>query len=131
MENKKIKIGDRMKRVIVETPYAGDIERNTEFARKCLHDCLLKGEAPLASHLLYTQPFVLDDDIAKERTLGINAGLEWGTQAETTIVYIDYGISGGMKLGIDRAEKVGRPVEYRTLSKEIEDPRYEKIKEIL
>jgi hypothetical protein len=34
---------------------------------RCLHDCLEPGEAPFASHLLYTQPGVLCDGVANER----------------------------------------------------------------
>ncbi len=104
-----------MRRVIVETPYAGDIERNIRYARQCLHDCFLRGEAPFASHLLYTQEGVLNDSIPDERALGIGAGLEWGSLAHATVVYVDLGISGGMKFGIQRAESEGRPVEYRNL----------------
>lgn len=106
-----------MKRVIVETPYAGDVGRNIHYARLCLHDCLLRGEAPFASHLLYTQESVLDDDIPGECKLGILAGFTWGSVAEATVVYTDYGISNGMKEGIKRAETEGRPVEYRKLFK--------------
>jgi len=104
-----------MRRVIVESPYAGDIEANEAYARAALRDCLLRGEAPIASHLLYTQPGVLDDLIPEERTLGIEAGLVWGDTAEATVVYTDRGVSGGMRYGIARAEQLGRPIEYRTL----------------
>jgi len=106
-----------MRRVIVETPYAGDVKRNTHYARLCLHDCLLRGEAPFASHLLYTQESVLDDNIPDERKLGILAGFAWGYVADATVVYTDYGISNGMKEGVKRAETDGRPVEYRQLFK--------------
>ncbi len=104
-----------MKRVIVESPFAGDVERNIAYARLCLRDCLLRGEAPIASHLLYTQPNVLKDNIQEERDLGISAGLTWGCAAETTVVYTDYGVSNGMRLGIQRAKSDGRVVEYRRL----------------
>lgn len=104
-----------MRRVIVESPYAGDVEKNETYARACLHDCLVRGEAPFASHLLYTQRGVLRDDVPGERTLGIEAGLVWGTVAEATVVYIDLGISAGMQKGIDRATARGRQVEYRKL----------------
>lgn len=104
-----------MRKVIVESPYAGDVERNTRYARAAMHDCLMRGEAPYASHLLYTQPGVLDDDVPEERTLGIEAGLVWGEAAEATVMYTDLGVSGGMKLGEERARAAGRPVEYRTL----------------
>jgi hypothetical protein len=80
-----------------------------------MRDSLLRGEAPLASHLLYTQDGILDDTKKSERDLGIEAGLLWGREAELTVVYEDLGISEGMKLGIARAEKDGRPVEYRKI----------------
>ena len=104
-----------VRRVVLESPFAGDVERNLAYARRCLHDCLLRGEAPIASHLLYTQPGVLDDNKPEERKLSIEAGLVWGSLAVATVVYTDYGISGGMKFGIERAEKEGRPVEFRKL----------------
>lgn len=102
-----------MKRVILETPYAGDVEINTKYARKCMLDSLKRGEAPLLSHLLYTQ--VLDDMTPEERKQGIAAGLVWGNVADVTVVYSDYGISKGMEYGIEDALKNGRPVEYRKL----------------
>jgi hypothetical protein len=101
--------------VILETPYAGAVETNVAYARACLRDCLLRGEAPIASHLLYTQPGVLDDSITGERELGIRAGLTWGALAEATVVYTDRGISAGMTAGIADAAAAGRPVEYRRL----------------
>lgn len=101
--------------VIVESPYAGDIERNVAYARAALRDCLLRGEVPFASHLLYTQPGVLRDEVPAERELGISAGLELAGRAEKTVVYTDLGISRGMTLGMANAQVRGRPVEYRTL----------------
>ena len=50
-----------MRLVIVESPYAGDIETNVKYARRCVKDSLMRGEAPIASHLLYTQEGILDD----------------------------------------------------------------------
>ncbi len=104
-----------MRRVIVESPYAGDVERNTRYARACLRDCLMRGEAPLASHLLYTQDGVLRDAVGKERELGIEAGLAWGATADATVVYTDLGVSEGMAKGDARAAEQGRLVEYRQL----------------
>lgn len=104
-----------MRRVIVESPYAGDIEANVAYAREALRDCLKRGEAPIASHLLYTQPGVLDDGVPFERQKGIDAGLAWGVVAEATVVYTDRGISVGMAYGIEAAKSAGRPIEYRKL----------------
>jgi hypothetical protein len=104
-----------VRRVILESPFAGDVEANIAYARECLRDCLLRGEAPIASHLLYTQPGVLDDDVPSERQHGIDAGLAWGSGAEATVVYCDRGISRGMKYGIANADAAGRSVEMRWL----------------
>ena len=52
-----------------------------------------------------------------ERALGIEAGLAWGRAANATVVYIDLGISPGMKQGVERALLEGRPVEYRSLKR--------------
>lgn len=104
-----------MIRVILESPYAGDVEENVKYARACIRDSLSRGEAPIASHLLYTQPGILDDNVPEERQWGIDAGLAWGKGADKTVVYTDRGISRGMQYGIAAAEKDGRPVEFRTL----------------
>lgn len=102
--------------VILESPYAGDVERNVTYARACLRDSLLRGEAPIASHLLYTQPGVLDDNIPDERMQGINAGIAWRFAAEGSIVYTDLGISKGMEFGISASLQAGKSVEYRNLA---------------
>ncbi len=104
-----------MRRVIVESPYAGDVERNCRYLTACLRDCLLRGEAPFASHALYTLPGVLEERLPQERALGIEAGLAWGIAAEASVVYTDLGVSPGMQVGIERAHAQGRPVIFRTL----------------
>lgn len=104
-----------MKLVIVESPFAGDVERNVEYARAAVHDSLARGEAPIASHLLYTQPGILRDEIPEERQWGIEAGLAWRRVAEGTVVYVDLGISRGMEFGIAAAREAGLSVEFRTL----------------
>ena len=104
-----------MRLVIVESPYAGNVEENIKYARACLKDCLERGEAPFASHLLYTQEGVLDDNNPMQRDLGIRAGLMWGNLAEATVVYTDRGISKGMEFGIAEAMRKGRMIEFRKL----------------
>lgn len=106
-----------MRLVQVESPYAGDVEENVAYARACLADCLRRGEAPFASHLLYTQPGVLRDDDPEERRLGIEAGLSFLRVMDATVVYIDRGVTNGMEEGIARAKAVGIPVEVRSLDK--------------
>lgn len=108
-----------MRRVIIESPYGSDdpkvVQQNVGYARRCLADSLARGEAPIASHLLYTQPGVLDDDVPAEREWGINAGLAWGAVADATVIYLDRGISRGMRCGVSRARTEGRTIELRAL----------------
>lgn len=104
-----------MKRVVLESPYAGNVERHVLYARRAMRDSIHRGEAPIASHLLYTQPGILNDLDPAERSLGISAGLEWGKLAECTVVYQDFGISRGMQLGIERAAAEGREVVFRRI----------------
>jgi hypothetical protein len=99
--------------VIVESPFAGDVEANSKYARAAIRDCLLRGEAPFASHALYTQ--ALDDTKPDERALGIEAGFAFRSVASKTVVYTDRGISYGMELGIFDSEQRGIPVVYRSL----------------
>lgn len=107
-----------MRRVILESPYSGDVEANVAYARRCIHDCLRRGEAPIASHLLFTQPGVLDDKIPEERAAGIAAGLAWHGVADATVVYTDRGVTPGMQHGIAAAQKAGTPVEYRRIDQQ-------------
>lgn len=112
-----------MIRVILESPYAGasswrliawwQRRQNIRFARAAMRDCLSRNEAPIASHLLYTQPGILRDGDPYERQWGIEAGLLWGELAEKTVVYTARGTSRGMELGLDAARRDNRPIEYR------------------
>ena len=104
-----------MRLVILESPFAGDEQANIDYARLCVRDSLSRGEAPLASHLLYTQSTILNDSVLEERNMGIAAGLFWGAMADASVVYTDRGISRGMALGIASAEDLGRCVEYRSI----------------
>jgi len=102
-----------MKKVILESPFAGDIARNIEYARQCMLDCLMRNESPIVSHLLYTQ--VLDDKIPEDRRLGIDAGLAWIDAADRHVFYIDYGYSNGMLAAKEFAEKNGIIIEERSI----------------
>jgi hypothetical protein len=104
-----------MIRVIIESPYAGDTERNIEYARMCIKDSLSRGESPIASHLLYTQDGILDDDIPEERQLGIDAGLAWKEVADKHVFYIDYGMSAGMVYAKHHSIKINIPIKIRKI----------------
>ena len=108
-----------MRLVILESPYAADtpegIAANVGYARACVRHSLSQNEAPVASHLLYTQVGILRDEVPEERQWGIDAGLAWRRVAEASVVYVDRGISRGMEYGIAAAKEAGKPVEYRML----------------
>lgn len=101
--------------VFVMSPYAGDVEANLAYARACLRDCLRRGEAPFAPHLIYTLPGVLADDVAAERQLGIDCGMAWAKRADILAAYCDRGISTGMAQEIERLEAAERIVQRRRL----------------
>lgn len=102
-----------MRRVILESPYAGDNARNLKYAHECIADCLARDEAPFASHVLYTT--ALDDNDPAERSIGINAGQCWMSRADAVVVYEDHGVSSGMQMGIEKAKAMGVPVERRRI----------------
>lgn len=125
-----------MRLVVIESPFAGktkaDTDYNIEYLRACLHDSLMRGEAPFASHAIYMQPGVLDDKIPEQRMHGIEAGFAWREAADATIVYEDLGISKGMQLGIEAAERLTQirigeqerhVIEYRKLGGKWAQPR--------
>jgi hypothetical protein len=109
--------------VIIESPFAGsneeERESNIAYARKCVADSVHRGEAPIASHLLFTQTGILNDDIPGERTLGIEAGLAWYRVADKCVVYMDRGYSKGMAQGQLRAAQHAVPVEIRYIEREV------------
>lgn len=102
-----------MKLVLLESPYAGDRGRNVRYALRALRHSLDLDEAPIASHLLYTQ--VLDDSVREERALGMRAGLEWRRAAEGAVFYIDYGWSPGMRAAQRQYLFEGFPHELRQI----------------
>ena len=60
---------DKMLNVIIESPFRANTthseDTHVQYALRCLADSLSRGEAPIASHLLYTQ--VLDDSDPQAR----------------------------------------------------------------
>lgn len=107
-----------MKRVILESPFKGDVALNIAYARACVADCLRFGESASVSHLVFTQPGILDDNIPEERQLGIDAGLAWRHVSDGSVAYIDLGVSSGMKYGLALAADSGKSTEERRLPAE-------------
>lgn len=111
-----------MIRVIVESPFAADtkegVERNLDYVCAAMHDCVMRGESPYASHFLLTQRGVLDDKIPEQRRLGIEAGFAWAGVADKVVFYVDRGWSKGMLAARDYHTQCGREYAIRTLGGE-------------
>jgi hypothetical protein len=96
-----------MKLIYVASPYAGDIEKNTEFAKKACHHVMNEGHAFFAPHLLY--PTILDEHQPEQRQLGLDMGIAMLSRCDELWCYGDW-VSPGMRLEIEEAGRLGIPV---------------------
>jgi len=123
-----------MRAAIIESPYAaapypwGDdvvygafnkelwdevsIRRHVQYARELMRWALYNGLTPYASHLLYTQPGVLRDDVPAEREMGILAAKRWHELADVAVVGLDYHVSSGMLWGIQQHVDQEREIKF-------------------
>lgn len=108
------------KLVVLESPYAGAVDDNVAYARRCLKHCALRGESAQASHLLLTQ--VLDDTKPDERALGIALGLAWREAAHYSVFYTDRGWSNGMIAALKSALEEKRPFKIRAFGRVMYPP---------
>ena len=102
-----------MKTVAIESPLAGDFEKNRRYALWCAYVCQLRGEAAYASHLFYTQ--FLDDENKTHRTFGIEAGYEWAAKADEIVFFTDFGMSRGMYKALDKWRAEEKPYRFDVL----------------
>lgn len=98
-----------MKLIYMASPYAGDIEKNIEFAKKACLYITEQGHAFYAPHLLY--PAVLDESLPEQRQLGLDMGLTMLEKCDELWVCGDR-ISFGMQAEIDHAIQFGIPIHY-------------------
>ena len=100
-----------MKLIYVASPYAGDIEKNTEFAKSACRHVMNEGHAFFAPHLLY--PAILDEHQPEQRQLGLDMGIAMLSRCDELWCYGDH-ISLGMHLEIEEAGRLGIPVRRVT-----------------
>ena len=109
------------KLVVVESPFKATPyytqEQHRLYLLHCVADCIRRGEAPFASHIIL--PEVLSDDDEYERAMGIRCGYSWGKHADLVAVYGDLGISPGIKSAVEFYQSIGIPVEWRRLPDKI------------
>ena len=95
--------------VYICSPYAGDIERNTDRARAFSRFAVEKKYIPIAPHLLCPQ--YLNEET--ERWLGLKMGIVFMGKCEEIWVFGDV-ISEGMAAEIERATKMRTKIRYFT-----------------
>src|SRR2546425_5318469 len=77
-----------------------------EFTKKvCRHLSLKTEDIPLSTGLYLNQ--FLDDDVEKERDLGIKLGQELMEKCDVVYSYEMHGISAGMQKDLELAQKLG------------------------
>lgn len=103
--------------VVIESPYAGDVERNRKYLQRCIKDSLDRGEFPFASHQMYTD--ALDDTNPEDREKGIRGGFEWGSCANEVIFFVDYGMSPGMHKALDHWLSQGKKITFLKILTEV------------
>jgi len=105
-----------MRRVLILSPYKGDIEANVAYAWECVIDSMKRGEAPWASHLFYTE--IMNDADPAQRSLGFACEYAWLRVCDLLAVYTDRGLSSGMVKTINSASvdpTLSIPIELRSL----------------
>lgn len=101
-------------RIFVVSRYAGDTEKNIEFARKvCAWLVTMQGAVPIAPHLLFPQ-FMNDEDEV-ERDIGIDMGHVLMEYCDSVLVALRYNeeYSPGMKADVEYAAQLGIPIVER------------------
>lgn len=105
---------------IVESPFAGGSDWAAAYLSQCLAYCVARGWSPYASHAILTRPGILRDDCPSERDVGMQLGFAWRRVADFTVVFIDHGLTEGMRLGIDHADRLGCEIRWVAEWKRVE-----------
>lgn len=107
-----------MRRVMIASPLGGDEEKNVMYARECMLNAIGRGEAPYVPHLLYPQ--VLKDTDPAARAQCMRMSTTWARNVDALCVYVDRGISAGVREEIEAAASANVVIEFRTLTKPTE-----------
>lgn len=105
-----------MKLIYVASPYAGDIERNVEYAKQACRTVMERGYAFFAPHLLY--PAILNDAVPEERQAGIEMGLTLLHRCDELWAFGPC-VSSGMQAEIAEAERLRIPVRRMDVAEEL------------
>ena len=64
--------------------------------------------------------FVSDSDVEHMcvgRDVALQMAFSWRLCSDKTVVYTNFGLSNGMKLGIEHAASIRQEIEYRSIDK--------------
>lgn len=105
-----------MKLIYVASPYAGDVERNVEYAKQACRTVVESGHAFFAPHLMY--PAVLNDMVPAERQAGIEMGLTLLHRCDELWCFGPV-VSSGMQAEISEAERLRIPVRRMDVTEDL------------
>ena len=97
--------------VYICSPYSGDVERNTEKARRYSRFAVDQHCLPITPHIYFTQ--FMNDEIPDERETALFMNLVLMSKCAELWVFGDV-ISKGMKAEIDRAKRKHMKIRYFT-----------------
>ena len=95
--------------VFICSPFAGDIEKNLDNARRYCKFAVEQNMIPIAPHLLFPQ--FMDDGNARERSHAIFMGLVLLSKCAELWYFGDH-ISKGMKVELTKAKKRNIPIRH-------------------
>lgn len=101
----------KKKIVFICSPFAGDIEGNTQRAKRYGRFAVTEKVVPIIPHLMYPQ--FLEEDDPEERQLGIDMGLVLLGKCQELWVFGNR-ISSGMSVEITKAKRWNIPIRYFT-----------------
>ena len=98
--------------VYICSPFAGDVERNLQNARRYCAYAVAQGALPIAPHLLFPQ-FLSKDETKETRELALHMGLILLAHCRE-LWYFGGRISSGMRQELRSARHHGIPVRHFT-----------------
>lgn len=96
------------KKIYVASKYAGDVDTNVASAITYCRRVIDEGYMPIASHLLYPQ--ILNDNIPKERELGLMFGLALLRTCDEMWVFGS--VTSGVAREIEEAKRLKKQIKY-------------------
>lgn len=94
-------------KIVIESPFAGDVATNARFATWCMRAAFAVDRVHgFATHLVC--PLILDDNLPDERQAGIEWAWAWAPGVPHWF-FVDLGCSRGMSAARKRCETLGIP----------------------